>query len=80
VDSGNGEFATTSLLEGALREMVSYYFPAFLYLSLGVWVFLLFMFVSFLVYLVRLPDDEILRIHAKAIENKRRLNIKIFRF
>lgn len=60
--------------------MVSNYFPAFLYLSLGAWLFLSLMFITSLIYLVRLPDDEILRIHAKAIENKRRLNIKIFRF
>lgn len=60
--------------------MVSHYIPAFLYLSLGAWFFLLMMFIAFFIYLLRLPDDEILRIHAKAIENKRRLNIKIFRF
>ena len=60
--------------------MVTHYFPAFLFLSLGAWLFLLLMFITFLIYLMRLPDDEILHIHAKAIENKRRLNIKIFRF
>jgi hypothetical protein len=38
------------------------------------------MFVAFFVYLVRLPDDEILRYHAKAIEHKRRLGVKVFRF
>ena len=60
--------------------MVLHYFPPFLYLSLGAWLFLLIMFVVFFFYLVRLPDDEILRIHAKAIEHKRKLNIKIFKF
>jgi hypothetical protein len=60
--------------------MALYYIPAFLYLSLGAWLFLLVMFIAFFIYLVRLPDDEILRIQAQAIENKRRLRIRIFRF
>jgi hypothetical protein len=60
--------------------MFLHYVPAFLYLSLGAWLFLLLMFIGFLIYLIRLPDDEILRIQAKTIGNKRRLNIKIYRF
>jgi len=56
------------------------YVPAFLYLSIGIWLFLLVFFFAFLFYLVRRPDDEILRFHAKAIENKKRLGIKIFKF
>jgi hypothetical protein len=56
------------------------YFPAFLYLTLGAWLGLLVLFICFFIYLVRLPDDEILRYNAKAIETKKRLGIKIFKF
>ena len=56
------------------------YFPAFLYLTLGAWLTLSLLLIGFSIYLIRLPDDEILRIHAKAIENKKRLGIKIYRF
>ena len=56
------------------------YFPAFLYLTLGAWLTLLVLFIGFSIYLIRLPDDEILRIQAKAIENKKRLGIKIYKF
>lgn len=54
--------------------------PAFLYLSLGVWLFLAAAFVLFAVWLRRRPDDEILKIEAKAIENKRRHGIEVYRF
>jgi len=60
--------------------MISQYFPSFLYLSLGCWLFLFLFFIGFCIYLVRLPDDHIRRYRAKAIENKRRLGIKIFKF
>jgi len=56
------------------------YFPPFLFLSLGCWLVLLLVFVGFAIYLSRLPDDAIRRYKAKAIENKRRLGIKIYRF
>jgi hypothetical protein len=54
--------------------------PDFLYLSLGCWLVLFFFFIGFLIYLHRLPDDKILDYKAKAIENKRRLGIKIYKF
>ena len=60
--------------------MPSTYFPAFLYLSLGFWLVLFVLFVVFFVYLLRLPDNKILEYKAKAIENKKRLGIKIYRF
>lgn len=60
--------------------MDTFYFPTFLYLSLGFWLFLFVFFVIFSIYLTRLPDDKILDYKAKAIENKRRLGIKIYRF
>ena len=60
--------------------MESHYFPAFLYLSLGFWLFLFVFFVGFCIHLMRLPDDKILDYEAKAIENKKRLGIKVFRF
>jgi hypothetical protein len=56
------------------------YFPAFLYLSLGYWLILLVVFFAFAIYLKRLPDNRIHDYKAKAIENKRRLGIKIFKF
>jgi len=55
------------------------YFPAFLYLSFGAWLFLFILFVGFCLHLKRLPDDRILDYRAKAIENKRRLGIKIYK-
>ena len=60
--------------------MLPAYFPAFLYLSLGFWLVLFVFFVGFFVYLLRLPDDKVLEYKAKAIENKKRLGIKIYRF
>ena len=60
--------------------MDSSYFPAFLYLSLGYWLFLLAVFIAFAAYLKRLPDDRIHDYKAKAIENKRKLGIKVYRF
>ena len=60
--------------------MAEPYFPAFLYLSLGFWLFLFVCFVVFCICLVVLPDDTILRYKARAIENKHRLGIKIFKF
>ncbi len=56
------------------------YFPPFLYFSLGAWLFLFVFFIAFCIYLARLPDDKILQYKAKAIENKKRLGIKIFKF
>ena len=61
-------------------KMGSAYFPAFLYLSLGFWLILFLFFLGFCLYLKRLPDDQILRYRAKAIENKNRLGIKIYKF
>lgn len=56
------------------------YFPPFLYYSLGAWLFLFVFFVSFCIYLARLPDNKICDYKAKAIETKRKLGIKIFKF
>jgi hypothetical protein len=60
--------------------MDSTYFPDFLYLSLSFWIILLLVFLGFYIYLKRIPDDRILEYKAKAIENKRRLGIKIYKF
>ena len=60
--------------------METSYVPPFLYLSLGFWFFLFVFFVAFCFYLLRLPDDKILDYKAKAIENKKRLNIKTYKF
>jgi hypothetical protein len=54
--------------------------PAFLCLTLGVWLLLLVAFVTFSLWLRRQPDDRILKSEAKAIENKRRLGIKVYKF
>ena len=61
-------------------NMDSSYFPAFLYLSLSFWIILLLVFLAFYIYLRRIPDDRILEYKAKAIENKRKLGIKIYKF
>jgi hypothetical protein len=60
--------------------MITMYFPAFLYLSLGFWLFLFLAFIAFCIYLSRLPDDKIMDYKAKAIENKKRLGIKVYKF
>lgn len=60
--------------------MTGDYFPPFLYLSLGCWALLLLVFIGFALYLRRLPDDRIRKYKAKAIENKRRLGIKVYKF
>jgi hypothetical protein len=60
--------------------MITMYFPAFLYLSLGFWLFLFLAFIAFCIYLSRLPDDKIMDYKAKAIENKKRLSIKVYKF
>jgi len=60
--------------------MNSGYFPAFLYLSLSFWIILLLVFLGFCIYLKRTPDNRILEYKAKAIENKRKLGIKIYKF
>ncbi len=54
--------------------------PAFLYLSFGIWFILLILFLTFSIYLYRLPDDRILHYKAKAIEKKKSLGIKVFKF
>ena len=59
--------------------METSYFPSFLYLSLGFWLFLFIFFVCFCIYLAKIPDDKILEYKAKAIENKKRLGIKIYK-
>lgn len=60
--------------------MNSSYFPDFLYLSLSFWILLLLVFIGFYIYLRRIPDDRIHEYRAKAIENKRRLGIRVYKF
>jgi len=59
--------------------MYTYLFPAFLKLDLAIWAILIVIFVVFAWYINKLPSDSILNVKAKAIENKKRLGIKIFR-
>lgn len=79
MDDGDSRGASAALFEGVMR-MESAYIPAFLYLTLGAWFVLSVLFVVFFVYLTRLPDDRIRDYKAKAIENKKRLGIKIYKF
>jgi hypothetical protein len=79
MDDQNGERTSTSLCAGEIN-MGFAYFPAFLYLSLGFWFLLFLFFLGFCLYLRHLPDDRILQYRAKAIENKKRLGIKIYKF
>ncbi len=51
-----------------------------MYLSDGVWKLQFIVLEGILLYIRKLPDDKILDYKAKAIENKRRLGIKIYRF
>jgi hypothetical protein len=61
-------------------RMDTHYFPDFLYFSLGFWLILLAFFAGFFIYIKRLPDNRIHEYKAKAIENKKRLGIKIYKF
>ena len=59
--------------------MYTYFFPGFLKLDLIIWGLLIIVFVLFARYIRRLPGDAISKCKAKAIENKKRLGIKIYK-
>lgn len=54
-------------------------FPAFLKLDLIIWGILIILFIGFTIYIYYQPANFINQIKAKAIENKKRLGIKIYR-
>jgi len=58
----------------------THFFPAFLKLSLTVWGLLLLLFICFTVFINKLPVNTIEKYKAAAIENKKRLGIKIYKF
>lgn len=53
--------------------------PAFLKLDLVIWGILILFFVGFAVYIYKKPANFIRKMKAQAIENKKRLGIKIYR-
>ena len=59
--------------------MYTYLFPEFLKLDLAIWGLLIIVFLLFTRYIHKLPGDAILNCKAKAIENKKRLGIKIYK-
>lgn len=59
--------------------MYNYLFPAFLKLDLIIWAILIVIFIVFTWYINKLPSDAIVKSKAKAIENKKRLGIKIYK-
>jgi len=59
--------------------MYTYLFPAFLKLDLIIWGILIAVFVLSTWYINRLPVDAIVKSKAQAIENKKRLGIKIYK-
>lgn len=59
--------------------MYTYLFPEFLKLDLIIWGLLIIIFVMFTRYIHKLPGDAIMKCKAKAIENKKRLGIKIYK-
>ena len=59
--------------------MYTYLFPEFLKLDLIIWGLLIIIFVLFTRYIYKLPGEAILNCKAKAIENKKRLGIKIYK-
>jgi len=59
--------------------MYTYFFPGFLKLDLIIWGLLIIIFVLFARYIHKLPGDAISKCKAKAIENKKRLGIKIYK-
>jgi len=54
-------------------------FPAFLKLDLIIWGILIIFFIGFTIYIHNKPANYINKIKAQAIENKKRLGIKIYR-
>lgn len=56
-----------------------YYFPPFLKLVLFIWAILIIVFIIFTIFIYHQPNDYVDRIKAQAIENKKRLGIKIYR-
>lgn len=59
--------------------MHSYLFPEFIKLDLIIWAILIIIFALFTVYINKLPWDYINKSNAQAIENKKRLGIKIYK-
>jgi len=59
--------------------MYTYLFPEFLKLDLIIWGLLIIVFAMFARYIHKLPEDAISKCKAKAIENKKRLRIKIYK-
>jgi len=59
--------------------MYTYFFPGFLKLDLIIWGLLIIVFAMFARYIHKLPGDAIKNCKAKAIENKKRLGIKIYK-
>jgi hypothetical protein len=53
--------------------------PVFLKLDLIIWGILIILFIGFTIYIYSKPADYINKIKAQAIENKKRLGIKIYR-
>ena len=59
--------------------MYTSYIPAFLYLCAFMWGLLLIVVVCFAAYMRRIPERRIERFKVQAIENKKRLGIRIYR-
>ncbi len=59
--------------------MYTYLFPGFLKLDLIIWALLIVFFVLFTWYISKLPADAIVKSKAQTIENKKRLEIKIYK-
>ncbi len=59
--------------------MYTFLFPSFLKLDLIVWGVLIIIFILFTNYIHKLPANAIDDCQAKAIENKKRLGIKIYK-
>ena len=59
--------------------MYTYFFPGFLKLDLIIWGLLIIIFILFARHIHKLPGDAISKCKAKAIENKKRLGIKIYK-
>jgi len=58
---------------------MTYYFPMFLKLGFTVLLILIVAFIVFSFYIYHQPDEYIDKIKAQAIENKKKLGIKIYR-
>lgn len=77
MDAADGNSHTPSVQE--VDSVHTSFFPAFLYLCLFMWLFLLAAVVFFALYMHRVPARRIDQYKVSTIENKKKLGIRIYK-